>query len=81
VLVVMGPGTRSAKEIESALGVAVAGRLPADARTAAALSDGAGGRRKLEAGQLLKSAGKAGAALRGFGQVSESLTAVAEAPL
>ena len=81
VLLLTGPGPHSAKEIESALGAAVAGRLAADSRTAAALSDGAGGRRRLEAGQLLKSAGKVGEALRGHGYVSVSLIAEAEARL
>jgi hypothetical protein len=81
VLLLTGPGQHSAREIESALGVAVAGRLPADLRTAAALSDGAGGRRKLEAGQLVKSAGKAGEALRWHGQAGVSLTAEAGARL
>jgi hypothetical protein len=77
VLLLTGPGLHSAKEIESALGAAVAGRLAADSRTAAALSDGAGGRRRLEAGQLIKSAGKVGEALRGRCQLGVSLTAEA----
>lgn len=74
-LLLTGPGPHSTKEIESALGAAVAARLPVDPRTAAALSDGAGGRKKLEAGQLIKAAGKAGEALRGHGQVGVSVTA------
>lgn len=67
VLLVTGPGPHSAREIESALGVAVAARLPADARTAAALSDGTAARRKLVTGRLVRSAEEAGRALREYG--------------
>jgi len=67
VLLLTGPGSRSAKDIASALGVQVSAQLPADGRTAAALSDGAAGRRRLISGQLIRSADKAGQALRGHG--------------
>jgi hypothetical protein len=67
VLLLTGPGPHSAREIASALDVQVSAQLPADSRTAAVLSDGAAGRRKLGSGQLIRSAERAGQALRGHG--------------
>jgi hypothetical protein len=63
-LLLTGPGTHSAREVAQALGVPVAAALPADARSAALLSDGLGGRRSLTSGALLGSASAAGKGLR-----------------
>jgi hypothetical protein len=63
-LLLTGPGTYSAREVAQALGVPVAAELPDDARSAALLSDGVGGRRNLTSGALLRSAGTSGQALR-----------------
>ena len=65
-LVVTGPGTHSASEVSRALGVPVVAVLSDDARSAALLSDGLGGRRRLASGALLRSARSAGTALRGI---------------
>jgi hypothetical protein len=78
-LLLTGPGPHSAREIADALGVPVAARLADDARTAAVLSDGAGGRRKLVAGQLIRTARTAGHTIRGHGQAAPSLPAEAGA--
>lgn len=64
-VLVVGEGEHSPKEIGKALGVAVAGSLPQDRKTAAVLSDGAGSRRGLAARPLIRSAGGAGRSLRG----------------
>jgi hypothetical protein len=68
VVLLTGPGPHSASEIESALGVTVSARLPADARTAAALSDGATWRRQLVGGRLIGAADKAGQTIRAHGR-------------
>jgi hypothetical protein len=65
VLLLVGEGTHSPREIGKALGVAVAGSLPQDRKTAAVLSDGAGSRRGLPARPLIRAAAGAGRALRG----------------
>ncbi len=80
-LLLTGPGPHSTRDIEAALGVPVSARLPADARTAAALSDGASGRRKLVAGRLVRSADEAGQALRGHSHDVASRPAEAGARL
>jgi hypothetical protein len=64
-LLLTGPGTHSAREVSQALGVPIAAVLPDDARSAALLSDGAGSWHTLTRGSLLRSARKAGDALRG----------------
>jgi hypothetical protein len=64
-LLLVGEGTHSPREIGKALGVAVAGALPHDRKTAAVLSDGAGSRRGLAARPLIRAAGGAVRALRG----------------
>ncbi len=76
-LLITGPGPYSPKEVAAALDVEVIAQLPADTRTAAALSDGARKPGKLASGQLIKSAGRAGRALRGHGQ--DATTQPAEA--
>jgi len=63
-LLLTGPGTHTPREVARALGVPVAAVLPDDARSAALLSDGLGGRRTLGSGSLLRSARAAGDALR-----------------
>ncbi|MGD0373538.1 MAG: hypothetical protein ABSB01_02975 [Streptosporangiaceae bacterium] len=63
-LLLVGEGTHSAREIGNALGVAIAGSLPQDRKTAAVLSDGAGGRRGLSARPLIRTAGGVGRSLR-----------------
>jgi hypothetical protein len=63
-LLLVGDGTRSAREVSRALGVPVAASLPLDAKAAAVLSDGVGSRRGLPARPLIRAAGPAGRALR-----------------
>jgi hypothetical protein len=64
VIVLVGEGTHSAKEVTKALDVPVAGSLPDDRKTASVLSDGAGSRRGLAARPLVRAAGVVGRALR-----------------
>jgi hypothetical protein len=64
VLLVTGPGTHRPREITETLGVPVAAVLPADARSAAVLSDGAPRRRHFASGPLMTAATRAGQALR-----------------
>ena len=64
-VLVVGEGEHSPKAVGKALGVAVAGSLPQDRKTAAVLSDGAGSRRGLAARPLIRAAGGAGRSLRG----------------
>jgi hypothetical protein len=63
-LLLVGEGSHSAREIGKALGVAVAGSLPQDKKTAAVLSDGEGNQRTLSARPLIRAAGGVGRALR-----------------
>jgi hypothetical protein len=63
-LLLIGEGTYPAREVSRALGVAVAGSLPYDAKAASVLSDGVGSRRGLQARPLIRAAGAAGRALR-----------------
>ena len=63
-LLLVGEGTYPAREVSGALGIAVAGSLPYDAKAASVLSDGAGSRRGLQARPLIRAAGAAGRALR-----------------
>jgi hypothetical protein len=64
VLLLIGEGTHSAREVAKVLQIPVAGSLPHDRKTASVLSDGAGGRRGLAARPLVRAAGVAGRALR-----------------
>jgi hypothetical protein len=64
VVLLAGQGQHTAREVHSALGLPVAGTLPADRRTAAMLSDGAGGRRGLSRRPLVRAAAEAGLLLR-----------------
>ncbi|HUA42169.1 MAG TPA: hypothetical protein VMA32_11405 [Streptosporangiaceae bacterium] len=65
-LLLTGPGTHPAREVASALGLPLVAALPADARTAAVLSDGLGDRGHLARGSLIWAAGAAGEALRNW---------------
>jgi hypothetical protein len=64
VLLLVGEGTHSAREVAKVLGVPVAGSLAVDHKTAGVLSDGAGSRRGLAARPLVRAAGIVGRALR-----------------
>jgi hypothetical protein len=64
VLLLVGEGTHSPREVAGVLGVPVAFSLPQDDKSAMVLSDGAGGRRGLQARPLIRAAGPAGRALR-----------------
>jgi hypothetical protein len=64
VLLVTGPGTHPAREIAGTLGIPLAAVLPADARSAAVLSDGAARRRHFDSGSLMTAARRAAQALR-----------------
>jgi hypothetical protein len=70
-LLLVGEGTHTPREISKALGLAVAGTLPHDRKTAAVLSDGAGSRRGLPARPLIRAAASAGRALRTAAGVTE----------
>lgn len=63
-LLLIGSGTHTAREIQHALGVPVAAKLPAESRTACLLSDGIDGRHYLARGPLMRAGGAAGKALR-----------------
>jgi hypothetical protein len=64
VILLVGQGTASSREVADTLGVPVAGQLPDDIKTAAALSDGAGSRRRLDARPLIRAATAAGRGMR-----------------
>jgi hypothetical protein len=64
MLLLVGDGSASGREVAKTLGVPVAGQLPDDGRTAAVLSDGWGSRSRLETRPLLRAATAAGRALR-----------------
>lgn len=64
VLLVSGAGAHPPREIAGTLGVPVAAVLPADARSAAVLSDGAPRRRQFASGPLMTAAKGAAHALR-----------------
>ena len=63
VVLLVGEGTHSAREVTKVLDVPVAGSLPHDGKTAGVLSDGAGSRRGLATRPLVRAAGVAGRAL------------------
>jgi hypothetical protein len=64
LLLVVGDGPASAREVARTLGVRVAAQLPDDAKTALVLSDGQGGRHRLESRPLIRAATTVGRALR-----------------
>jgi hypothetical protein len=65
VLLLIGEGAHSAREVAKVLGVPVAAALPEDRKTAGLLSDGTGSRRGLATRPLVRAATAAGRALRG----------------
>ncbi|HXP22066.1 MAG TPA: hypothetical protein VN840_20655 [Streptosporangiaceae bacterium] len=64
VLLLIGDGTYSGRDVSDALGVPVAGSLTDDHKTASVLSDGTGSRRGIAARPLLRSARPVGRVLR-----------------
>lgn len=74
VLLLIGEGAPSARDVSRTLGVPVACSLPYDEKTASVLSDGAGSRRGLNARPLIRAAGPAGRALRDAAPVREAST-------
>jgi hypothetical protein len=74
VLMLIGEGAPSAREVSRTLGVRVACSLPYDEKTASVLSDGGGSRRGLNARPLIRAAGPAGRALREAAPVREAST-------
>jgi len=78
-LLLIGPGTHSAREVAHALGVQVAAALPADLRTACVLSDGLVGRPNLARGSLMRAGSAAGKALRDHNTTSRRHSAEAGA--
>ncbi|HSZ44250.1 MAG TPA: hypothetical protein VK823_02870 [Streptosporangiaceae bacterium] len=79
VLLMTGPGTHQPGEIAATLGVPVAAVLPADAQSAAVLSDGHARRRRFEMTPLMTAAKSASQALRRNSPVSGSAPAAAGA--
>src|SRR5262249_824194 len=63
LILLVGEGAASAREITKTLGVPVAGHLPNDPKTADVLSDGLGSRARLDTRPLLRAATTAGRAL------------------
>jgi hypothetical protein len=78
-LLLIGPGTHSAREVAHALGVPVAAALPADSRTACVLSDGLGGQRYLARGSLIRAGCTVGKALREYSAPPSQQSATAGA--
>lgn len=78
-LLVTGPGTQRRRDVARTLGLPVVAALADDARTAALLSDGIGGRRNIRSAPLMRSARIAGGALRAPGDATARRQAVAGA--
>jgi hypothetical protein len=64
VVLLVGDGAATDRELAKTLGVPVAGHLPADAKTAGVLSDGIGSRRRLDERPLIRAAAAAGRGIR-----------------
>ena len=64
VLLTVGDGATSSRELAKTLGVPVAGHLPADPKTASVLSDGLGSRRRLNERPLIRAAAAVGRGIR-----------------
>lgn len=75
VVLLVGEGAHSAREVAKALDIPVAGSLPHDARTASVLSDGTGSRRGLAARSLVRAGAVAGRALREAARAAGPLAA------
>jgi hypothetical protein len=81
VLLLVGEGTSSGREIARTLGVPVAGQLPEDARTAAVLSDGAAGRHRLESRPLIRAGATAGHGMREAATAAGPLLGYSDQPV
>ena len=81
VLLLVGEGTSSGREIARTLGIPVAGQLPEDARTAAVLSDGAAGRHRMESRPLIRAATSAGHRLREAAAAAGPLLGYSDQPV
>jgi hypothetical protein len=79
VLVTVGDGATSGRELAKTLGVPVAGHLPADPKTAAVLSDGIGGRRRLSERPLIRAAAAVGRGIRAAAESAGAMPGVAPA--
>ena len=73
VLVTVGDGATSGRELAKTLGVPVAGHLPADPKTAAVLSDGLGSRRRLTERPLIRAAAAVGRGIRAAAESAGAL--------
>jgi hypothetical protein len=73
VLVTVGEGAASGRELAKTLGVPVAGNLPADPKAAAVLSDGLGSRRRLTERPLILAAAAVGRGLRAAAESAGAL--------
>jgi hypothetical protein len=79
VLVTVGDGATSGRELAKTLGVPVAGHLPADPKTAGVLSDGIGGRRRLSERPLIRAAAAVGRGIRAAAESAGAQPGVAPA--
>jgi hypothetical protein len=73
VLLTVGDGATSGRELAKTLGVPVAGHLPADPKTASVLSDGLGSRRRLNERPLIRAAAAVGRGLRAAAESAGAL--------
>ena len=73
VLLTVGDGAASSRELAKTLGVPVAGHLPADPKTAAVLSDGLGSRRRLTERPLIRAAAAVGRGIRAAAESAGAL--------
>jgi hypothetical protein len=73
VLLTVGDGAASGRELAKTLGVPVAGHLPADPKTAAVLSDGLGSRRRLTERPLIRAAAAVGRGIRAAAESAGAL--------
>ena len=81
VLLTVGEGAASSRELAKTLGVPVAGNLPADPKTAAVLSDGLGSRSRLQAERpLILAAAAVGRGLPGRRRSAARCPASAASP-
>jgi hypothetical protein len=81
VLVTVGEGAASGRELAKTLGVPVAGNLPADPKTAAVLSDGLGSRRRLTERPLVLAAAAVGRGLRAAAESAGALPGFGDQPV
>jgi hypothetical protein len=81
VLLLVGDGAATGRELAKTLGVPVAGHLPADPRTAGVLSDGRGSRRRLEERPLIRAAAAAGRGIRAAAETAGPLPGFGDQPV